>query len=135
MIGLLRSLFALEPDYPFAEAKQRTGLQQLIGRGQGTCALVAEAGERVVGMCTVQTVISTAEGGAVGWVEDVVVDPAYRQKSLGSGLMSALEAWAAQQGLKRLQLLADRKNAAAQAFYQKRGWSLTRMQAWRKMLA
>jgi GNAT superfamily N-acetyltransferase len=134
MIGLLRTLFALEPDFAFNPVKQRKGLVRLICQDQGKCVLVAEVGLRIVGMCTAQQVISTAEGGPVAWVEDVVVDPAYRHKGVGRWLLMTLEQWAVAQGMKRLQLLADKDNDGAMVFYAKQGWTVTRMHAWRKCL-
>ena len=134
MIGLLWALFTLEPDFTFDAEKQRQGLLQLILQERGKAVFVAEAGMRLVGMGTVQTVISTAEGGPVGWVEDVVVDPAYRGQGVGRRLLAAVEKWAQTQGLKRLQLLADRDNVGAGKFYTKQGWSPTRMVAMRKFL-
>lgn len=134
MVGLLRALFALEPDFTFNEAKQRRGLVQLLCQAEGKCALVAEAGGRVIGMCTVQRVISTAEGAAVGWVEDVVVDAEYRGQGVGKWLLMTLEQWATAQGLKRLQLLADRENRAALEFYKAQGWNTVRMVPLRKRL-
>jgi GNAT superfamily N-acetyltransferase len=80
-------------------------------------------------------VISTAEGGPVGWVEDVVVAPAYRGKGVGKRLLMTLESWAVAEGLKRLQLIADRDNEAAKEFYTHLGWRPTRMVALRKMLS
>lgn len=134
MIALLQHLFALEPDFTFNPCKQRQGLERLVCREHGRCVLVAETGTRVIGMCTVQTVISTAEGGPAGWVEDVVVDPHYRGRGVGRNLLVTLESWAESEGLKRLQLIADRGNTRALGFYERLGWTSTRMVALRKML-
>lgn len=134
MIGLLRGLFALEPDFVFDAGKQRRGLVQLICRREGNCVLVAESDDRVVGMCTAQTVISTAEGGPVGWVEDVVVAPACRGRGVGARLLSTLEQWAWAQGLRRLQLAADQGNDRALKFYTGRGWKNTRLRVLRKSM-
>jgi GNAT superfamily N-acetyltransferase len=134
MVELLRTLFALEPDFTFNPFKQRQGLVKLICQEQGKCVLVAEIGERLVGMCTAQTVISTAEGGLVGWVEDVVVAPAYRGKGVGKWLLITLESWAVAEGLKRLQLIADRDNETAREFYVHLGWHPTRLVVLRKPL-
>jgi len=134
MVELLRVLFALEPDFAFNPDKQRQGLVKLICREQGKCVLVAEFGERLAGMCTAQTVISTAEGGPVGWVEDVVVAPEYRGQGVGRLLLLTLESWAVSEGLKRLQLLADTDNGLAKKFYDRQGWRPTRLAALRKRL-
>ena len=129
LLGLLESLFSIEADFEFDASKQRAGLSLLIG---GACVLAAEREGRVVGMCTVQTVISTAEGGPVGWVEDVAVAPDCAGQGIGRELLAQAEAWAAQHGLTRLQLLADRNNAPALGFYGHLGWSRTDLVALRK---
>ena len=76
-------------------------------------------------MCTGQLVISTAEGGPAVLVEDMVVDPAHRRRGVGRSLMTAMARWAAEQGATRLQLLADKNNPPALAFYERVGWQPT----------
>jgi GNAT superfamily N-acetyltransferase len=76
-------------------------------------------------MCTGQLVISTAEGGPAVVVEDMVVDPAHRRRGVGRSLMKAMAGWAAEQGATRLQLLADKNNPPALAFYERIGWQAT----------
>ncbi len=85
-------------------------------------------------MCTVQILISTAEGGKAGLLEDLVVAKSWRGQGLGAALLAAAEAWSVKQGLTRLQLLADATNGLALGFYRRQGWSGTRLVALRKML-
>ena len=66
--------------------------------------------------------MSTAEGGLAALIEDLVVDEKYHSQKIGSTLLSAVEFWALSKGAKRLELLADRNNAKASEFYQKRGY-------------
>ncbi len=89
--------------------------------------LVAERAGAVIGMVTAQLVVSTAEGGASAWVEDMVVAAPERGRGVGRRLLEAIEAWATARGASRLQLLADRENAPALAFYARLGWSPTRL--------
>jgi ribosomal protein S18 acetylase RimI-like enzyme len=126
MILLLQGLFSLEADFQFNRDLQEAGLKQLLN-ADGALALVAEDQGRVVGMCTGQTVISTAEGGPALLVEDVVVSPDRQGKGIGRILLQALVDRASQQGISRLQLLADRNNDSALAFYEKLGWQSTRL--------
>ena len=83
-------------------------------------------------MATLQVVISTAEGGPAGLIEDVVVGESHRGCGLGQALMDHLVAWAGERGLTRLQLLADRDNRPALDFYRKQGWTMTSLIALRK---
>lgn len=131
LVRLLATLFAIEADFACDADKQRRGLELLIASAKD-CVLVAESGGGVVGMCSVQGVVSTAEGGPVGWVEDVVVAPDHAGRGIGRRLLAAAEAWAVEQGWTRLQLLADRNNAAALGFYGHLGWGRTELVALRK---
>lgn len=133
MIALLHGLFSLEQDFAPDAGKQESGLALMLSDPRERRVLVAESAEgMVVGMCSAQVLVSTAEGGRVGLVEDVVVRPALRGQGIGSRLMRALEEWAADLGLLRLQLLADRENGGAFAFYSKCGWTNTALICLRK---
>ncbi len=131
MTGLLEQLFSIEADFTANLEKQRRGLADLLA-GEDSCVLVCEIEGQVVGMCTVQLLISTAEGGKVGLLEDLVVAQSWRGQGLGTALLAAAEAWSAKNGLTRLQLLADATNGLALGFYRRKGWSGTRLVALRK---
>ena len=124
MVALLRLLFAIEEDFQFDATRQRRGLALLLQDDRAR-VLVAGEGGRAVGLCTGQVVISTAEGEPALLVEDVVVAPGFRGRGLGRALMAALADWARHRGVRRLQLLADRNNSAALAFYDRLGWRAT----------
>ena len=131
MVDLLAQLFAIESDFCAEPAKQATGLKELLQCGN-SAVLIAESAGRAVGMVTVQVLISTAEGGRVGLIEDLVVCEDWRGRGLGGKLLRAAGDWACERGLTRLQLLADRDNAAALAFYRNQGWDGTSLIALRK---
>jgi GNAT superfamily N-acetyltransferase len=57
----------------------------------------------------------------------MVVSASYRGTGVGRRLMAAIEMWARQRGMTRLQLLADRTNFAALDFYDKMGWCPTQL--------
>lgn len=127
LVGLLRQLFELEADFHPDDARQRAGLRMMLDDAERRTVLVAERGGAVVGMVTAQLVVSTAEGAPSGLVEDMVVDVAERGRGVGAALLRAIEAWARARGATRLQLLADRGNAPALAFYARMGWAGTRL--------
>ena len=128
LVALLEALFALEADFHFNRDKQTQGLQLLL-ENDNACIIVAESNDdnKLLGMCSVQTHISTAEGGPVGLVEDVIVKAGFRNRGIGKKLLSAAVYWARQQGLKRLQLLADKNNLLALKFYGKQNWQSTQL--------
>ena len=124
MVSLLDLLFAIEADFRPDPARQRQGLTLLLDDERAR-VLVAERADGVVGMCTGQLVVSTAEGGPALLVEDVVVDPDHRGRGVGRTLLAALADWARGRGVRRLQLLADGNNGPALAFYERLGWRAT----------
>jgi GNAT superfamily N-acetyltransferase len=135
MAELLGDLFMLEADFKPDPEKQILGLSSLIADPSELCGvLVAEQSGVVIGMTTVQTLVSTAEGGRVGLVEDVIVDREHRGRGVGSMLLDAVVAWSRHRGLKRLQLLADRGNLPAINFYFHRRWSGTGLICLRLMI-
>ncbi|MCG7956411.1 MAG: GNAT family N-acetyltransferase [Candidatus Thiodiazotropha endolucinida] len=84
--------------------------------------VVRSARQEVVAMATLQLVVSTAEGGLVAWMEDVVVDADHRGQGVGEFLLSHINRWVESRGIKRVQLVADRDNRSAIEFYKKQGW-------------
>ncbi|WP_018952517.1 GNAT family N-acetyltransferase [Thioalkalivibrio sulfidiphilus] len=130
MVELLAQLFSIEQDFVPDAEKQGRGLALLLGQ-PGAHVLVAEREGRVVGMISVQTLVSTAEGGPVGLVEDLVVGEGHRGEGIGGRLLQGMEACAREMGLSRLQLLADMDNTSALDFYTRRGWRRTSLMALR----
>ena len=133
MVALLQELFAIEEDFTPDPDRQRKGLTRFLdGCGKHRGILVAESETQVIAMASIQILVSTAEGGAVGLVEDVVVREDFRGCGVGRRLMDAVVAWADERGLTRLQLLADRTNFSALDFYDRMGWLPTRLICLRK---
>ena len=133
LVDLLRMLFGIEADFAFDAARQRRGLAMLLIQ-ESAVVLVAEEAGQIIGMCTGQLTISTAEGGFALLVEDVVVAQAWQGRGVGRKLLAALEQWAASRKLGRLQLLADRNNTAALEFYRKLDWQPTELICLRRRL-
>jgi GNAT superfamily N-acetyltransferase len=133
MCDLLGDLFSVEADFEVDVAKQVKGLSMLVGDPSGRVFVgVAVVDDCIAGMAMVQTLVSTAEGGRVGFVEDVIVDKRFRCRNVGTLLIERIIAWSREQGLARLQLLADRENHPALNFYTSRGWNFTKLNCLRK---
>lgn len=61
--------------------------------------------------------VSTAEGGWVCWLEDMIVHPDHRSGGLGSRLLRHAIDYARAEGCSRITLLTDRVNDGAIRFY------------------
>ncbi|MEG3639327.1 GNAT family N-acetyltransferase [Magnetococcus sp. PR-3] len=133
LVTLLEQLFAMEVDFQFDAPTQRQGLLLLL-QTPNACLLVIEDQYQVVGMCSLQSIVSSSEGGAVGIVEDVVIAQSHRDQGLGHLLLQALEQEAKAQGLSQLRLVVDQNNGATLAFFQRMGWMGTELVAMMKQL-
>ena len=131
MINLLKQLFEIEKDFTPNYEKQKRGLELLLD-SKDAIIFVARYNERVVGMCSIQILISTAEGGKVGLLEDLVVDEKFRGKGIGTKLLLEAERYCKENGLLRLSLLADKDNIKALEFYKSKGWKFTNLICLRK---
>lgn len=134
LVRLLRELFSIEEDFAFDESLQRRGLEMMLANPDERCVMVAEMDQEVVAMGSVQLVVSTAEGGVAGLVEDVVVTKRHKGKGIGRKLLLSIDAWAGKQGIRRLQLLADKNNVSALDFYDRMKWGRTQLICLRKCL-
>ena len=132
MAGLLALLFAVEEDFLADKEKQLAGLEMFFKHKEGRCLIVAEHQQQVIGMCSAQLLISTAAGGWKALVEDVVVAEQFRGQGVGKKLLDELAGWAEQQGVIRMDLLADRNNSAALDFYERLQWRSTNLVALQK---
>jgi len=126
MLPLLAQLYTIEQDFEFNAGVQARGLRLMLdGCGKHRTVKVAWTGDTIVGMCTAQTRISTAQGNITAVVEDLVVDREYRKKGIATLLLSAVKTWAINKGIKSVSLLADKDNHNSLDFYDKKAWKRT----------
>ena len=121
MSKLLEQLFSIELDFSVDEHKQKRGLKLLLDN-ENASVLVARDNGKVVGMCSLQFVISTSEGCRVAILEDLIVDEAYRGNGIGLKLLRAAGDYCKVHGITRITLLADKDNFKAIDFYRFNGW-------------
>ncbi|HES77338.1 MAG TPA: GNAT family N-acetyltransferase [bacterium] len=124
---LLSLLFAQEAEFTPNTQAQTKGLTQIIHNPALGTILVARNADGMVGMVSLLFSVSTALGGKVAWLEDMVVAPQARGSGIGSQLLTQAIALARSQGCKRITLLTDGNNAAAQHFYAQHGFSRSEM--------
>lgn len=132
LADLLGELFALEADFSPDRDKQLAGLRLILDHPQSGRLFVLRVGEEIAGMANAQIVVSTAEGGRVLLLEDVIVGAGHRGASLGRALVEHVLGWAKAEGMPRVTLLADQGNAPALAFYERLGFQKSAMVVRRK---
>lgn len=122
LVALLGMLFAQEAEFAPDPAKQRRALRMLLAEPALGRVYVARRGARVLGMVSVLRVVSTAEGGPAGLLEDLVVRPEARGAGIGAALLAFAVERSRAAGLLRLTLLTDRGNRRAQRLYRAAGF-------------
>lgn len=135
LVSLLAILFDIEKDFKADFTKQQKGLKLLLKNSTTATIQVARSpAGKVIGMVTAQLVISTAQGTASAWIEDMVIDATYRKHGIGKQLLQNTLAWAKIKGATRAQLLVDIENARALGYYKHLRWESTQLQACRMFL-
>jgi len=131
---LLGILFGQEHEFTADVRNQEIGLGMIIDNPSGGTIFVCEKDGEIIGMVTLLTLVSTALGRKVLQLEDMIVDPGFRDQGIGSMLVEHACGWARDHGYGRITLLTDGDNESAQRFYSGKGFSRSQMTVFRKML-
>ena len=130
---LLARLFTQEADFKPDAQKQARGLELIIAEPSRGQLFVLRVGNRAVGMVSLLRTVSTAEGGEVFWLEDLIVAEEFRGRGLGSELLRRAIEFARRQGVPRITVLTDLENKPAQGLYKRHGFkasAMTPMRLW-----
>jgi GNAT superfamily N-acetyltransferase len=120
--GLLGELFSEESDFRPNKEKQLRGLRLIFEQPNRGRVFVLRRDRLIVGMINLLFTISTAEGGFVILLEDLVVHKEYRGHGYGSLLLDYAIEFARQKNFKRITLLTDRPELRSQSFFRKHGF-------------
>ena len=134
MADLLHELFTLESDFQPQRQKQLAALRWILDHPHHAQLFVLREAGRVVGMANALISVSTAEGGPVLILEDLILAASHRGAGHGRRLVERVMAWAAAAGMSRVTLLVDQDNQAALSFYARLGFQPSAMRVLRKGL-
>ncbi len=134
LCDLLFLLFSKEDEFVPNKSVQEQGLKIIIENPSIGHVLVAKENDKTIGMITILYTVSTALGGMVGLLEDMIVHPEYIGRGVGSQLMDYSLEFAKKQNLKRLTLLTDKSNTNAHIFYKKHNFIKSSMVPFRKII-
>jgi ribosomal protein S18 acetylase RimI-like enzyme len=124
---LLSLLFAQEADFKPDVRRQSCGLRLVLDQPEVGLIYCATKGKSVIGMVSILFTVSTAEGGRAAWLEDMIVHPNWRGKSIGGQLLHEAINRVRAAGCARITLLTDSTNSAAIHFYEKAGFMRSSM--------
>src|SRR2546429_6194441 len=130
---MLGELFAQESDFRPDKDKQLRGLRLVFEQPNRGRVFVLRCDGAIVGMINLLFTISTAEGGFVILLEDLVVHKKYQGKGYGAMLLQHAIDFAKQKNFLRITLLTDRPENVAQEFFRRNGFvesSMIPMRLW-----
>jgi GNAT superfamily N-acetyltransferase len=127
LVELLGSLFSVEADFAPDKSKQEHGLRLILEQPNRGRIFVVRTDYKVIGMVNLLFTISTAEGGLVVLMEDVIVHPQHRRQGYGSQLLLHAIQFAKDKHFRRITLLTDKISAESQAFFARHGFSFSSM--------
>ena len=122
LADLLYELFSHEADFDPNREKQLHGLRLILEQPSRGRIFVLRSGRRIIGMINLLITISTAEGGFVLILEDLVVHSDHRGQGYGSKLLEHALAYARNKGFLRITLLTDKMESRPREFYEHHGF-------------
>ncbi|MDD2384006.1 MAG: GNAT family N-acetyltransferase [Sulfurospirillaceae bacterium] len=134
LCALLEILFSQEVEFAPSFEKQKKGLELIIANEQIGKIFVLKEDSHVIGMVSLLFSISTALGGKVAWLEDMIIHPDYRGRSCGSQLIDYAIVSARALACQRITLLSDADNLAAHHFYKQHGFKSSSMYPFKLLL-
>lgn len=120
--SLLGELFIEESDFCPDKKKQLRGLRLIFEQPNRGRVFVLRCDRAIVGMINLLFTISTAEGGFVMVLEDLVVHKSFQGKGYGSRLLEHAIEFAKQKHFLRITLLTDRPELRSQSLFKRYGF-------------
>lgn len=133
--SLLGELFSEESDFRPNKEKQLRGLRLIFEQPNRGRVFVLRQDRTIVGMINLLFTISTAEGGFVILLEDLVVHKTFQGKGYGSRLLEYAIDFARQKNFLRITLLTDRPELRSQSLFKRYGFYESSMIPMRLLLS
>ena len=131
---LVMNLFTVSGDFTPDRLLQERGLQLILEQPNRGRIFVVRNDDQIFGMVNLLFTISTARGGFVLLMEDVVIHPDHRGQGYGTMLVDHVAEFAKLKHFKRITLLTDRISAESQEFFKKRGFEYSNMIPMRRII-
>ena len=127
LTDLLFELFDKEGDFKPDRAKQMRGLRLILEQPSRGRIFVLRHNGTIFGMINLLFTISTAEGGFVILLEDVIMHRDYRGQGHGTRLLQHAIDYAKNKDFSRITLLTDRLDERSQQFFAEHGFVTSKM--------
>lgn len=125
---LVMDLFSMSAgDFKPDRELQERGLRLILEQPNRGRIVVIRNEDRIFGMVNMLFTISTARGGFVILMEDVVIHPHHRGQGYGTMLVNYVIEFAKRKKFLRITLLTNKISAESQEFFQKQGFSYSNM--------
>ncbi|MES2475195.1 MAG: GNAT family N-acetyltransferase [Verrucomicrobiota bacterium] len=124
---LVVSLMDASGDFTPDPVLQERGLRLILEQPSRGRIFIVRNADQIFGMVNLLFTISTARGGFVILMEDVVIHPDHRGQGYGTMLLDHVAEFAKTKHFKRITLLTDRISAESQEFFRKRGFEYSNM--------
>ena len=131
---LVMDLFSLSGDFSPDQEIQVRGLRLVLEQPNRGRIFVVRNQDQIFGMVNLLFTISTARGGFVILMEDVVIHPDHRGQGYGTMLVDYVVEFAKKKHFKRITLLTDRISAESQEFFKKMGFDYSNMIPMRRII-
>lgn len=122
LVDMVMELFAIEKDFEPDRAKQERGLRSILEQPSRGRIFVVRTDHQIIGMVNLLFTLSTAMGGFVLLMEDVIIHPDHRGQRYGTQLLDYVIDFARKKDFLRITLLTDEISAESQRFFQKMGF-------------
>ncbi|WP_304546442.1 GNAT family N-acetyltransferase [Sulfurimonas microaerophilic] len=129
---LLKELFTQEKEFVYKKGLHKKALKKILENKKMGRIFVYKIEDKIVGMVSILFSYSTALGGKVGIIEDMIVESDYRGIGVGNALLEHLMYYVKKKRLKRVTLLSDADNSIAHKLYKKYGMKHSQMVVFRK---
>lgn len=130
---LLQQLFSQEEEFTPNQELQERSLHAIFKEQNLGDIFVIEVNDKVIGVATLLYTISTALGGRVALLEDVIIDINFQNQGFGFKLLTHVMNFSEKNDIKRVTLLTDSDNIKAHNLYKKLGFNSSNMRVFRAM--
>ncbi|MEP4077128.1 GNAT family N-acetyltransferase [Haloferula sp.] len=134
LVELTMGLFSRSDDFTPDRVAQERGLALILEQPSRGRIFVLRNGSEIFGMVNLLFTISTAMGGFVIQMEDVIVHPDHRGQGYGTRLLEHVVDFAGQKDFKRITLLTDKISAESQNFFRKHDFEYSNMIPMRRII-